>query len=165
MEVVKGYSILKKRRVTHEKLVLTGYHSTAYGKKVKKEIARLGLKDDVILTGNIPYDQLPNLYHHAKLNIFASECENCPNILLEAMGSGRPLLASEKPPMPEFAKDAAIYFVPSSPKNLADKIISIIDNQDVLNKLSEKSTRKSVCYSWKNTALKTFQALEKLAAS
>ena len=40
------------------------------------EIARLRLQDDVILAGTIPYRDLPAVYHHAFINIFASESEN-----------------------------------------------------------------------------------------
>ena len=86
LEVVRGYNILKHLRPTDEKLILVGEHHTRYGQRVKEEIRKLGLQDDIILPGAIPYCDLPNVYKHAKLNIFASECENCPNILMEALG-------------------------------------------------------------------------------
>ena len=37
--------------------------------------------------------------------IFASTCENMPNILIEGMSSGLPILCSNYLPMPEFLKD------------------------------------------------------------
>ena len=91
LEVVRGFSELRKNRPTLEKLVLAGYNDSSYGAEVKREISRLGLEDKVILPGNVPHRELPAVYQHAKINLFASECENCPNILLEAMGAGRPL--------------------------------------------------------------------------
>lgn len=162
LEIVQGFHLLKQLRKTSEKLILAGHNSNSCGEKVRSEILRLGLKDDVILTGNIPYQELPNVYHHAKLNIFASECENCPNILLEALGAGRPLLVSNRQPMPEFGGDAVIYFDPSSPQDFADKVVSFIDDRTVMDVLAAKASERSLLYDWKNTASKTWAALEEL---
>ena len=80
---------------------MVGPDHSPYTALVRREIRDLGLDGDVVVTGSVPYEDLPGLYAHAKLNVFASDCENCPNVMLEAMGSGRPLLVSAKPPMPE----------------------------------------------------------------
>lgn len=159
LEVVQGFHLLKQMRETREKLILAGHSSSDYGLKVKNEIERLGMQDDVILAGNIPYTELPNVYYHAKLNIFASECENCPNILLEALGAGQPLLVSNRQPMPEFGGDAAIYFDPTSPEDIADKLISIIDDPLTMESLSKKARERSIKYDWKNTADETWRAI------
>jgi len=82
LEIVRGYHRLKQMRETPEKLILAGFNVMLCGDVVREEIKKLGLEADVILPGNIAYDELPAVYHHAKVNIFASECENCPNILL-----------------------------------------------------------------------------------
>jgi len=158
-EVVQAYYLLKKIRKTEEKLVFVGFSDTQYGKRVKKEILRLGLKNDIILLGNIDYKDLPSIYKFAKINIFASECENCPNILLEAMGAGRLLVVSNKPPMPEFGGDSAIYFNPRSPEDLCNKILSIIDKPAVLADLSKKVYERSKIYDWKTTSENTWKVI------
>ena len=84
------------------KLLLAGHASPHYFKKVKQTIEEYGLMDDVIYLGSINHEDLPDYYKGAKINIFASTCENCPNILLEAMSSGRPVFCSTHMPMPEF---------------------------------------------------------------
>jgi glycosyltransferase involved in cell wall biosynthesis len=146
LEVVRAFDLLKKRRRTHEKLILTGADRSPYAQKVRVEIERLGLQNDVLLTGPVAYESLPALYRNALINIFASECENCPNVLLEALASGRPLLASSRPPMPEFGGDAAIYFDPSSPEELAGKLLSIIDDPIRQTELSDKAKQRSLLY-------------------
>ncbi|HVO67122.1 MAG TPA: glycosyltransferase family 1 protein [Syntrophales bacterium] len=160
MEVLRGYYRLKQQRKTTEKLILAGFNSTDYGKKVIKEIKRLGLQQDVILPGNIPYEVLPSVYFYSKVNIFASECENCPNILLEALGAGRPMVVSDRPPMPEFGGDAAIYFNPASPDDLANKICSFIDDCELIEKLSGQAKARSLMYDWRNTASLTWKAIK-----
>ncbi len=164
LEIVRGYHLLKQRRQTREKLILAGLDTTAYAHKVRGAIEKLGLQEDVILTGNIPYADLPAVYHHAKVNIFASQCENCPNILLEALGAGRPLLVSNHPPMPEFGGDAVDYFDPTSPEEVASKLLAVIDDAGRLAILSKRARNRADMYDWKNTAHKTWSALIGLGA-
>jgi glycosyltransferase involved in cell wall biosynthesis len=163
VEVVQAYALLKQRRPLVEKLVLVGPERPRYAQKVRNEIARLGLAHDVLLTGPVPHDDLPSLYQNALINVFASECESCPNIMLEALASGRPLLASNRPPMPEFAGDAAIYFDPSNPQDLAEKLGSIIDDPVRLAELSTKARERSQLYDWAKLARTTWTVFDELA--
>jgi glycosyltransferase involved in cell wall biosynthesis len=163
LEVVRAVALLKERRPTSEKLVLTGPARSHYARKVRDEIERLGLQNDVVLTGPVSHNDLPALYRHALINIFASECENCPNIMLEALASGRPLLASSRPPMPEFGGDGAIYFDPSSPDELAVKLASVIDNPERLQEMSYRARERSLLYDWEQTARTTWDLIQKCA--
>ena len=163
LEVVRAFSLLKARRPTSEKLVLTGPDRSHYARKVRDEIERLGLQNDVVLTGPVSHNDLPALYRHALINVFASECENCPNIMLEALASGRPLLASSRPPMPEFGGDGAIYFDPSSPDELAVKLASVIDNPERLQEMSYRARERSLLYDWEQTARTTWDLIQKCA--
>ena len=157
LEVVRAFALLKTRRPTTEKLILAGPASSNYSQRVREEIARLRLENDVLLTGAVPHEVLPALYRNAVINIFASECENCPNIMLEALASGRPLLASCRPPMPEFGGDAAIYFDPSSPDELADKLLAIIDDPERLSEMSRRAKQRSLLYDWPKAAQSTWE--------
>lgn len=162
VEVVQAYAKLQQHRQTKEKLILAGPENAEYGLKVRDEIERLGLVGDVLVVGSIPYEQLPAVYHHAKINIFASESENCPNILLEALAAGRPIVSSNRSPMPEFAGDAVIYFNPSSPDELAEKLASIIDNPKWMGMLSNNASERSLLYDWNTSARLTWDAFENL---
>lgn len=159
IEVVRSFALLKQRRNTKEKLVLAGPENPDYGLKLRAEISRLGLNDDVLLVGAIPYNQLPAIYHHATINIFASECENCPNILLEALSAGRPLFSSNIAPMPEFGGDAVVYFDPGYPEQLAEKIIAVIDDSSKMEELALKSRMRSLQYQWSEAARETWKAI------
>jgi glycosyltransferase involved in cell wall biosynthesis len=163
IEVVQAYALLKKLRHSREKLVFVGTESPEYGRKVRKEIRRLGLQNDVLIRGPVPYIEMPALYKHALLNIFASKCENCPNILLEAMASGRPVIVSNYPPMPEFAGDAALYFDPTIPEDLANKLASVLSDPGRLRELGVRAGEQSRLFDWRRTARDTWDALESLA--
>ena len=159
LEVIRAYALLKQHRRTKEKLILAGPERQPYAQKVRNEIFRLGLERDVLLAGPVEQDQLPTLYQNALINIFASECENCPNIMLEAMASGRPLLASNRPPMPEFGGEAPIYFDPSAPEELANKLLSVIDDPVRMAELSDKAAQRSLLYDWDRAGRATWDLI------
>jgi glycosyltransferase involved in cell wall biosynthesis len=162
LEVIKAFQLLKKNRKTKEKLLLVGSNKTEYGESVLSEISRLGLEADVICAGEINYAELPNVYYYAKLNIFASECENCPNILLEALGAGRPVLVSKRQPMPEFGGDSVVYFDASSPSDLARTLVDTIDDDKKKNELAEKAVKRAYCYDWGRAAEQTWNQINSL---
>jgi glycosyltransferase involved in cell wall biosynthesis len=163
MEVVEGYALLRRMRPTPEKLVLAGINDTPYGRAVRGRVAELGLEDDVHFTGNVPYAELPGVYAHATATVFASECENCPNILLESLGGGRPLLVSDRPPMPEFGGDAPVYFDPASPQDFVRKAAALLDDPDAMEAAAARSRARAGFYDWKRTAEQTWQVIEQLA--
>ena len=162
VEVVRAYALLKDRRITKEKLLLVGPEYPEYGKLVRREIADLGLCDSVFLTGAVPHSEMPGLYRNAVINIFASECENCPNILIEALASGRPVLSSHHPPMPEFGGDGALYFDPRSPSDLAEKLATVLGNPLRMKELAARAEKRSRLYDWESCAQKTWHSMFQL---
>lgn len=160
VEVIRAYHSLCQKRITKEKLLLVGPEYPPYGRLVRREIERRGLQDKVILIGKIPYSDMPSLYHHAKAHIYASSCENCPNIVLESLGSGRPLFLSKRPPMPEFVGDAAVYYDPYDPCELTDLLLRYLDDEVLIMEMGKRAFEISRNYSWETTAIKTFEALK-----
>lgn len=166
LEVVRGFSLLKARRRGNEKLVLVGSEkqNPAYSEKVRAEIRKLRLVDDVVIAGLVPYQDLPGMYQNALINVFAAESENCPNILLEAMAAGRPVVSSFFKPMPEFGGDGAVYFDPRVPDDFADKVAALIDDPSALQTLGRRAAARARRYDWEMAAATTWQELVGLVA-
>jgi len=162
LEVVQGFALFKKAKTTPEILILVGHNDSSYGRQVRGEIKKLGLEKDVILTGNIPHGELPAVYGKAKVIIFSSECENCPNILLESMGAGRPVICSDRPPMPEFGGEAVLYFNPSSPGDLSEKLAFLADHPAIMEELAIKARERALGYDWGKAARSTWNAILKI---
>jgi len=162
VEVVQGFALYRKCPGTREKLVLVGPENPVYARRVRAEVARLRLESEVLITGPRPHAELSALYHHARLNLFASEAENCPNILLEALGSGRPVLCSNRPPMPEFGGDAVAYFDPGSPREIADGLAALLADPLRMATLAERAAQRSLRYDWSATSRATWAAIEAL---
>ena len=158
LEVVRAFAVVKRHGVS-QKLVLVGRQCRPYAAWVRAEVARLGLAKEVIMPGTVPHEQMPALYRDALLNVFASECENCPNVLLEAMAAGRGLVVSARPPMPEFAADGALYFDPAKPEELADRILLLLRDPRLRRDLGRRAETLSRHYDWAETARRTWTAI------
>lgn len=159
MEVVRAWAELRARRSTSEKLLLIGPEYFSYGEEVRETIIDLGLQNEVLVWGNVPYAELPGYYQYAKVNIFASSCENCPNILLEALAGGRPVVCSDYQPMPEFGADAVTYFDPYNSKQLADVLDAMLDDPTLMADMGKRALQRSRDFDWGISAHRTWDAL------
>jgi glycosyltransferase involved in cell wall biosynthesis len=118
------------------------------------------LEGRVHLLGHVPYDKLPTLYAAASLFLFPSTCENFPNILIEAMASGVPTLASKLGSMPEIAGDGAAYFDPFNTEDIAQQIGHYWKDESARASLRERGMKQSQRYSWDETAQSVLSILE-----
>ena len=114
----------------------------------RREIEALKLGEAVKVMGNLPHHDLPALYQHARINLFASCTENCPNILLEMMASGRPALVSERGPMPEFGGQSVSYFDPGNVGQLAARWVDLLSDPERGAHLAAQGYRASLHTSW-----------------
>lgn len=159
LEVTRGFLQAKAAAGFAEKLLIVGPGNPRYVSLLRKEIAERGAEADVLLPGSVPYEDLPALYQNARINIFASESENCPNILLEALASGRPVLCSDRPPMPEFGGDAVAYFDPRSPAACASGLLDLLESAQRRSDLAHRALIRSRRHDWSESARGTWEAI------
>jgi glycosyltransferase involved in cell wall biosynthesis len=82
-------------------------------------VAKLGIGSRVRFLGRVPYEEVL-AYHRAALAlVFPSLIETFGHPLLEAMLAGTPVLAADIASFREIAGDAALYFPPRDPVQLA----------------------------------------------
>lgn len=139
------------------KLTLVGKVDTNFlGKKIHKLVNEVNEVSKIIdWHQNVSLDEVKKYYHDSDCFIFASSCENMPNILIEAMSSGLPIICSNLGPMKEFLKDSGIYFNPKSKTELKKSILEVINDKNLRAKLSSKSYKLSQNYSWEKCSKKT----------
>ena len=162
-EVVQAFALLPDALRNDVRLVLVGETYPPEAKRVQRLTRELGIADRVTFVGATPYEEIPAFYRHAKAIVFASSCENCPNILLEALGAGRPLLSSNIMPMPEFGGPDIAYFAPDDPEEICGQMQRALTDEAFAARLSAASAERSLRYNWKDTAGATWAELLKLA--
>lgn len=163
LEVVSAWAKLRQLRATHEKLILVGPENPSYGCRVRELIQSLGLQEEVVILGNVPCAELPAYYQNSIVNIFASSCEiGASYVLMEALAAGSPVLCSNYPPMPEVVGDAAAYFDPYKPDQLADLLARFLDDKALRERMGAAALKHSQSYQWHDSAHKTWSALAEL---
>jgi len=115
--------------------------------------------------GAMPYSQLAQWYHGADMFVFASSCENMPNILLEAMASGLPIASSDRGPMPEVLGDAGVYFDPEDPAEITAAMRSLIESPGLRAEKARAAYNRAKAFSWRRCADETFRFLSTVAAT
>lgn len=107
--------------------------------------------------GDVVYSELHAHYEGADLGVFASSCENMPNILLEMMSMGLPVASSNRGPMPEILGKAGVYFDPEKPEEIAAALEQMISDPDLCVNLADSSYSLAQDYSWEKCAGETFE--------
>ena len=161
LELIKAFARLIKKINFDLKLILVGPKNTEYGKKILSYLLKNNLYKKVILLGNVDHNELPNLYKNAEINVFLSEVENCPNILLEALSSKKPVLCSNKQPMIEFGGDAPFYCNPRDIKEIEERLYTIFFNENLSKKKAINGLNRSQLFSKDKSVSKTWKFLLK----
>ncbi len=123
---------------------------------------KLKVGNRVKFLGFVPDNDLISIYQHAVALVQPSLMEGFGLTGLEAMAADCPVLASEESCLPEIYGRAAIYFEPTKPDDIAEKIRQVIDNEDLAVRLRKKGQAQIKKYSWQMTAEKTFKGYERV---
>ena len=113
--------------------------------------------------GAVPYDTLPERYAQADIGLFASSCENMPNILLEGMAAGLPMACSDRGPMPEMLGDAGVYFDPEQPQTIADALLTLFSDGQMRQRMAQAAFARAAGFTWARCADDTFDFLARTA--
>jgi glycosyltransferase involved in cell wall biosynthesis len=116
-------------------------------------------------TGPAAHAALVRHYHDADAFVFASSCENMPNILLEAMAAGLPIACADRGPMPGVLGDAGVYFDPEQPATIAAAVGRLFGDPALRAALAEGAHRRAAAFSWARCADETFAFLSGAGSS
>ena len=129
---------------------------------VRDRIKELDLQQWVALTGYLNDFELRSIYQLGTAFVFPSVCEGFGLPLLEAMVSGIPVIASKAPALPEICQDAALFFDPEHPKDMAESIIRVLKDETLREDLIQRGKKRVEDFSWESTANKTLSIYRSL---
>lgn len=113
--------------------------------------------------GPVPHRELPARLSRADVGVFASSCENMPNILLETMAAGIPIACAERGPMPEILGGAGVYFDPESPDSIASALRTLVADPSLRARTAEAAHSAAQAFSWDRCASATLDFLARTA--
>lgn len=160
--LLRIFSILKQKGYPH-KLVLCGgsRHGTA---ELLKALDELNLRDEVVLTGFVPYDEtLAAIYSLADVYVLPSFHEACNLTLLEAMGCELPVIASKIPSLVEEVGDNAILIDPLDVNSWVANIENVLNDSQTRDKLINLGLQRIRKLTWEDIAKQTLAIIKENA--
>ena len=100
--------------------------------EITEYIVEHNMCEQVKLTGWIAHEKLPDYLNELRLLVVPSYTEGLPNIMLEAMACGTPVLAASVGAIPDVIEDGETGFVlnDNSPECIAESVLKILDMSD-----------------------------------
>jgi glycosyltransferase involved in cell wall biosynthesis len=128
-------------------------------------IKQLDLEKDVRLIGKVMADDMASYLNACDVFVLHSYFDTSPNVLLEAMASGKPCIVSDIKGIREVVKnDSAIRVPIGDSDKLADAITPVLENEELYNQLSKKARKRiEEKYSWKRVVKKYTRLYEDAA--
>ncbi len=163
VRVIEAYGLLKRNTKLPHKLLMVGRKMWT-SDEVDPLIDRLGLREQIIMTGHVPPEDLPLLYTGANALVFPSLFEGFGFPVLEAMACGCPVVTSTVTSLPEIAGDAAVLVDPYRPEAIAEGIESILTNPKRRQELIQKGLERARQFTWERTAEQVLKIYEAVAA-
>jgi glycosyltransferase involved in cell wall biosynthesis len=117
-------------------------------------------EDEFLVTGYVPDDELVALYRMATLFVFPSTHEGFGLPALEAMACGAPTIGSCTTSVPEVIGRADALFDPASPQSITDKMLQVLTDEDLRNRLRHHGLEHAATFSWDASARRALQEIE-----
>src|SRR3989338_51681 len=157
VNLIRAFAILKNKYKQNIQLVLGGQEDEFYNEP-RKVLEKLKLGGYVIVSGFIPKNEMPMFFTNASVFVFPSFAEGFGFAPLEAMSYSVPCAVSDIPALRESCGEAALYFDPHSPENMASKIALLLNDENLRKDLIQKGLENIEKYDWIECARKTLWA-------
>jgi glycosyltransferase involved in cell wall biosynthesis len=136
------------------------YHETLRGFAGER-----GLASSVRFPGLVSSEDLNGLYAAASCVAVPSTHEGFGLVVLEAMRRGAPVACSRMSSLPEVAGEAAAYFDPLDPADIARAVVEVITDAALAGRLAAEGRERSRAFTWKATAEGTLECFERALAA
>lgn len=153
--------LCRQEKVADLCLVLVGPKGWDYDKIFTEIEGADAIKNNIILTGFVPDEDLSPLYSGALVFTYPSLYEGFGLPPLEAMQCGTPVITSNTSSLPEVVGDAGIMIDPNDADALDHAIFSIYSDRSLRTKLSVKSCHRAKQFSWQRNLRETIDAYKK----
>lgn len=122
----------------------------------------LKIKHNVIYTGDVEDQHVPLIMKNASIFVHLSSYEGFGFSPLEAMAAGVPCVAARRSCYPEVLQDGAELVNPKDIDKVSDAILSLLEDEEKRNRISQKGLQVAKAYNWEKTTADTLKAFNEL---
>jgi len=141
-------------------LVLPGY-PTWHERELRARAASLGVTQDVRFLDWVQDAELEGLYAIAGAVVLPSLYEGFGLPVLEAMRREVPVACADRSSLPEVAGDAALFFDPERPEEIAAAMSRLLDDREEADRRREAGLAQAARFTWEATARGTLGSYER----
>ncbi len=159
--LVRAFQKLRDNTPQRVQLIIGGYPDPAWREDVDRCIRANPYKDDIMIPGFIPDEELPLWYQSVTALVHVSLYEGNALTCLEAMAGGTPVVASNTTVLPEILSDAAAYCDPEDEGSIAESMALVIEDKGWARNLVVRGTERARQFNWEDAARKTLAIYER----
>ena len=133
--LLEAFAAVRSRRP--ETRLLLKHPLTDLPREIGDAIERLGLVDAVTVLGNVPAEQLPDVYRAADVVVSIPSSDSSPRSVWEALACGRPVVVSDLPwAREELEPGDCALLTPLEVEAVAEAILHVLDDGDLAGRLA-----------------------------
>jgi glycosyltransferase involved in cell wall biosynthesis len=152
--LLSAFAELKRKHRIPEKLVIVGPKAWLVT-DVFRAIENHSAKDDVVVTGYVPQEDLAYFYNAATVFVYVPICEGFGLPVLEAIACGTPTITSRCSSLEEVAGGATVLVDPLDGPAIASAIENVLSNADLRARLRVLGLARSSQFSCREMAVRT----------
>ena len=159
--LIYAFHIARSKISSQVKLVIAGdIEQRACFLRLKHIVQRNGIDSLEHFLGEVDQGTLRVLYIGSLGLVFPSRLESFGLPPLEAMAYGVPVAAARIDPVVEVCGDAAVYFNPNNPQEIAEAMMRLMKDKSLRKDLTERGRMRAKLFSWRETARRTLEVLQ-----
>ena len=167
LELIKAMNLLKKYENIKLFVVGSSFYGnsnteTSFTKTLKEEAS--SLKNCIIFTGFIPYEEMPNYLSISDIAVIPSNWDDpFPTTVLEAQAMGLPIITTRRGGIPEEVTDKNAIILNTDQHfidNLAKAILDLYQHSEKRKQMAAASLQRSKLFDKETYARNFFKALE-----
>ncbi len=158
--ILKAFEIIRRHFLLSHKLVLVGKGGHNW-ERIKEEINHHPFVSDIVLTGFVSEEEKWALLRQASVFAFPTFYEGFGLPILEAQQLGVPVVTSHNSSLKEIARDSALLVDPQKASDIAEKIHTLIADEEMRKKIIAKGFENLARFDWDRCARLVAKVLTK----
>lgn len=125
-----------------------------------QQVKKHGVEEHIRFYGYVDHADLPDYYLDADIFVLPSLAEGMPNVVLEAMGSGLPVVATRVAGSEELVLDGENGFLVDSKdvEALAQALITLVNHPELRGQMGKEAKKMARKYTW-NIVMEQYSSL------